>query len=782
MSFDTLGRYEVINEIARGGMAIVYLAKDSYMERLVAVKVLPRVFMHDPQFEKRFTREAKVVASLEHPAIVPVYDFGYHDEQPFMVYRYMSGGTLKDKIQREGAKSLAQTIKFISRIAPAIDKAHEKGIIHRDLKPSNILFDDDDKAYVADFGIAKIVESTSHLTGNAIVGTPAYMSPEQFTGDADVGRYSDIYALGIILYELLSGELPFKADTTPRLMKLHIMDPVPSIRSIRSELPREIDNVLAKALAKKTEDRYQSVGELKSAFGSVLRETPAIHDVHDRYQQEIDDDATIREPEWIRNKAPSTKKPEERAVDNGAGEEGVYLTMDAPQPVAEDILEMEIVEESQKAITPKVRLPRIQLPPLSVIIEEVLKNKSLLAVLLVGLGWSVGNAIGTYIMSTDPLYILATLFMAVGAAGGLSLALGLKWLVPSLSWPRVLIIAAGWFIAWASIWYVGEALGIQPSWEPQYLVIQVGLSGIGGLITGLSLFWDEADSRWQRSLNLFLGWGVASAIGIMLAALMSVESWFENYYVIDEAISLNGFLVIFTIGIIGASITVKQLRKTNLFSPESGVVGFSDTVGVLWRKYRFAFILLLLAWPISEIVISVLIVQLNYDTTLLFIINGSFGAILTGFAIKQIRSGVRWLHIFLFTLAWAAFWELRWHIAGTLGVERGGFNDGWSIIRLFAAGLAGLAMGLILRQSGFKLRWKGILRLAAGWFLGWGLATIIAWYLATETMLMIRWTTSFADIHIPWVLCTVVVGLVGGVYTIREILNTEPEANIPHQS
>jgi serine/threonine-protein kinase len=116
MTADRIGRYEIVNEIARGGMAIVYLAKDTFMERLVAVKVLPRVFMHDPQFEKRFTREARVVASLEHPAIVPVYDFGYQDDQPFMVYRYMSGGTLKDKIENEGAKSIEDTFTFISRM------------------------------------------------------------------------------------------------------------------------------------------------------------------------------------------------------------------------------------------------------------------------------------------------------------------------------------------------------------------------------------------------------------------------------------------------------------------------------------------------------------------------------------------------------------------------------------------------------------------------------------------------------------------------------------------
>lgn len=279
-----------------------------------------------------------------------------------------------------------------------------------------------------------------------------------------------------------------------------------------------------------------------------------------------------------------------------------------------------------------------------------------------------------------------------------------------------------------------------------------------------------------------LGWGVATAIGSMFFALMSVESWFHDYYVIDTAITLDGLLAYFTIGIIGASITFGQLRKTKLIPSESVVAEFSDTIGLLWREYRFAFILLLIAWPISEIVIAVLLVQFNYDTTLIYIINGAVGAILTGFAIQRIHPGVRWIHIALFAIGWAVFWELRWHIAGALGVERGSFNDGWSIIRLFVAGLAGLAMGLILRQSGLTFRWKGILRVAAGWFLGWGLATVIAWYLAAETMLLIRWTTPFADFHIPWILSTVVVGLVGGVYTIREILDTEPEANIPHQS
>jgi hypothetical protein len=220
----------------------------------------------------------------------------------------------------------------------------------------------------------------------------------------------------------------------------------------------------------------------------------------------------------------------------------------------------------------------------------------------------------------------------------------------------------------------------------------------------------------------------------------------------------------------------------NLITSGPVVDEFSATVGVLWRKYRFALILLLIAWPISEIVIAVLLVQLNYDITLIFVINGAVGAILSGIAIRRIHTEVRWFHIALIAVGWAVFWELRWHIAGATGIEQGGLGAGWSLIRLLAAALSGVTMGLILRLSGIKLGWKALMRVAAGWFLGWGLATVLAWYLAIETMLMIRWTTSFADIHIPWVLSAVFVGLFGGVYTIREILNTEPEANIPHQS
>ena len=176
MSVTKIGRYEIERELGRGGMAVVLLARDPAMKRQVAVKVLPRQFTFDPQFRARFQREAEVIAALEHPAIVPIYDFGEYDDQPYIVMRYMPGGSLADRLKR-GALPLAEAARIFTRLASALDEAHARGIIHRDLKPGNILFDQRGDPYISDFGIAKLAETSTTFTGSAIIGTPAYMSP-----------------------------------------------------------------------------------------------------------------------------------------------------------------------------------------------------------------------------------------------------------------------------------------------------------------------------------------------------------------------------------------------------------------------------------------------------------------------------------------------------------------------------------------------------------------------------------------------------------------------------
>ena len=220
MEPEKIGRYEIKAELGRGGMATVYQAYDPRFEREVAIKVLPREMLHDPQFRTRFEREAKTIAMLEHPSIVPVYDFGEEDGQPYFVMRYMTGGSLSDRLKR-GPVPVAEAASLFQRLAPALDEAHIKGIVHRDLKPGNILFDQYGDPYISDFGIAKLAQSQTNVTGSAIVGTPAYMSPEQAQGETIDGR-SDIYGMGVILFEMLSGRQPYQGDTPMSVVVKHI--------------------------------------------------------------------------------------------------------------------------------------------------------------------------------------------------------------------------------------------------------------------------------------------------------------------------------------------------------------------------------------------------------------------------------------------------------------------------------------------------------------------------------------------------------------------------------
>ena len=269
---EKIGRYEVKSELGRGGMATVYRAVDPNSGREVAVKVLPREMMHDPQFRERFEREIKMIASLEHPAIVPVYDVGDIDGQPYFVMRFMTGGSLSDLIEK-GSIPVDETAKIIEKIAQGLAYAHRKGVIHRDLKPDNILFNDDGEPFISDFGVAKISESTSNLTGSGVIGTPAYMSPEQAQG-TEIDQRSDVYGLGVIVYQMLSGHQPYSADTPMGVVVKHITEPVPEILKVLPNLPEEVDAVIKTAMAKDKNQRYPNTIELAKALNTVAFGNP----------------------------------------------------------------------------------------------------------------------------------------------------------------------------------------------------------------------------------------------------------------------------------------------------------------------------------------------------------------------------------------------------------------------------------------------------------------------------------------------------------------------------
>jgi serine/threonine protein kinase len=279
MSTPKIGRYELQREIGRGGMAVVYLGRDPGNSRAVAIKLLPREFVFDPKFRARFQREAKVITSLQSPGIVPVYDFGEHEGQPYMVMRYMAGGSLRQRIS-DNRSSLAETASIFGQIAPALDMAHRLGLVHRDIKPDNVLFDEDNLAYLSDFGIVKMTEGQSMTltTHGGVLGTPAFMSPEQVIGKEKLDGRSDVYALGVILYQMLTGRLPYQSDTPMSQAMMHVLEPLPNILELRPDLPEKIQSIIEKAMAKDREDRYPTAMALATAvreLAELVGEMPA---------------------------------------------------------------------------------------------------------------------------------------------------------------------------------------------------------------------------------------------------------------------------------------------------------------------------------------------------------------------------------------------------------------------------------------------------------------------------------------------------------------------------
>ncbi len=278
MNMDTLqpgqmlGSYRIISQVGKGGMATVYKAYQSSMDRNVAIKVLPRQLAESAEFAARFQQEARIIARLEHPHILPVFDFGESDGVTYFVMRYLEAGTLKTKMEA-GPLSLSEIDRLFTQLAEALNYAHGHGIIHRDLKPANALIDGDGNLFLTDFGIAKLLESASpRLTQtDAILGTPAYISPEQAKAET-VNQRSDIYSLGIILYEMVTGSVPFVADTPLAVILKHISDPLPPPSILKKDIPESIEQVILKALAKEPDNRYATAAEFLSTWKRALEE------------------------------------------------------------------------------------------------------------------------------------------------------------------------------------------------------------------------------------------------------------------------------------------------------------------------------------------------------------------------------------------------------------------------------------------------------------------------------------------------------------------------------
>jgi serine/threonine protein kinase len=263
---EKIGPYEIVEQQGQGGMAMVFKAYHAALDRHVAIKALNPAYMDDPSFLARFQREARVVARLEHPNIVPIYDAAEHEGRPYLVMKFIEGETLKQRLKR-GPLLLEEGLHIIKAVGQALTFAHKQGVLHRDIKPSNILISEDGAIFLADFGLARLVQTgSSTFSAEMLLGTPHYISPEQAQGSSEIDERTDIYSFGAVLYELIVGQVPFDGDTPFSIIHDHIYEPLPLPRSINPNVPEALERVLVKALAKYRIERYPSIESLLAAF------------------------------------------------------------------------------------------------------------------------------------------------------------------------------------------------------------------------------------------------------------------------------------------------------------------------------------------------------------------------------------------------------------------------------------------------------------------------------------------------------------------------------------
>ena len=270
--------YDVGDELGRGGMAVVYRATDLRLRREVAVKVLPPDLAFRPDVRARFMREAETAAQLNHPNIVPIFSVDERGGIVFFVMALVEGESVGQRILREGRLTIDETRRIVRDVADALAYAHSRGVVHRDIKPDNILLDRHaGRPMVTDFGIARAAEADSRLTVTGVaVGTPAYMSPEQATGDRELDGRSDIYSLGIVAYHMLAGETPFKASNTPAMLMKHLSERPRPMRELRPEMPAELAMTIERSLSKRPADRWPDAGSFRDAISGAVAAVSAV--------------------------------------------------------------------------------------------------------------------------------------------------------------------------------------------------------------------------------------------------------------------------------------------------------------------------------------------------------------------------------------------------------------------------------------------------------------------------------------------------------------------------
>ena len=327
-------RYEIIRSIGEGGMANVYLGYDTILDRNVAIKVLRGDLAGDEKFVRRFQREALSASSLAHPSIVEMYDVGVDDGLYFIVMEYVDGKTIKQLIKKRGNLTLSEAIDIMLQLTDGMSHAHDSYIIHRDLKPQNIMIKDDGQIKITDFGIAMALNSTQLTQTNSVMGSVHYLPPEQASGKGSTIK-SDIYSMGIIFYELLSGSLPFRGDNAVEIALKHMRDPLPSLRAENSNIPQSIENIILKATAKNPKNRYEDARSMHDDLLTALNE--------DRMNEEV---YKYKYPEH-ENEGKNKKEEKKESNDEVDIDEEKFLSEETDSSIATKIED----EDNKKNIT-----------------------------------------------------------------------------------------------------------------------------------------------------------------------------------------------------------------------------------------------------------------------------------------------------------------------------------------------------------------------------------------------------------------------------------------------
>ncbi|TEU13764.1 MAG: serine/threonine protein kinase [Anaerolineales bacterium] len=474
---EKFGKYKIIEEVGRGGFADVYKGIDTTLNRTVALKFLEPRLLREPTFVERFQREAQLAANLKHPNVVIIHEFGWEAGAAYMAMEFLEGRTLKEVILQEGALPPARIVNMVGQITSALDYAHGRGLVHRDIKPSNIMVEADDHVTVMDFGIAKAATQTALTTTGKIFGTPEYMSPEQAEGLEEPDARSDIYSLGVVIYEMVTGRVPFSGTTPFSIMRGHVDKPPPRPSEVNPDVSPAVEAVLLKALAKEREERYQRAGEMAAALQqavsvAVVEEVEAPPPVVAPTELPAELQQAIKSPfagvragvvqeldRLLHSSHTGLALAAQAALERLKDDDSRRVSTAATESLAA-YAEAQRAREEAEAETERLAAEKAKAEHLAAA-APVPAKLLWLSILLTTIDWAIVGFQGVVIwhsVDAPETTALAIVGAIGGAINGVITGLVLRRAEPSTQWKQVLAFAIGWAVVGAVVWAIAEII------------------------------------------------------------------------------------------------------------------------------------------------------------------------------------------------------------------------------------------------------------------------------------------------------------------------------------